>query len=170
MIDKKSLLAKLNLLESNVSSEDKNRYKIEAGRAGEDLTQGFLDKWGTIYFKIEQEIDTLPAWLKSIISKRPDFIAFTATPSEIITIDAKLHNVNGDFFLLEDDEIKKYEHMMAKFNSMGITHHHLFIFPIGGMASDKFFCLTLNDFSNGDKKLIGNKIYKEAKNGDVFHL
>lgn len=170
MVDKRSLVAKLNLSDTTASEEKKKEYRIEAGKAGEDLTQSYLDKWGTIYFRIEQETKKLPVWVESIGSKRPDFIAFTSTPSEIIVIDSKLHNTNKESFLLESDEIIKYEKLIIKLNEIGFIPYHMFIFPIGGMAPNKFFCLTLDDFSNGEEILIDEKKFRQVKKGCVFHV
>lgn len=167
MIDKNSLL--LKVASSSWSSSQKNisDYNIAKGKEGERLTREVLNAWGTIYFSIEQQNDTMPSWISAIKGKRPDFIAFTGS-NEIILIDSKFYKNNNGFIYLECEEVTKYEHLSNQLSKIGLNVDVLFIFPIGGMAGHNFFAFSLDSVQSAPEEKISNVCYKQLNATSAF--
>lgn len=125
----------------------KDDHKQLSGEVGELITQGYLDLWKTRYFCIEQEYETNPEWLND--GTRPDFIAFTSDPSELILIDAKNHTPKNDKFFIDNKRLNEYQNLLSKLSTDGRKAHLLFIMPIGGNSINYFYCYTLQDFLSG---------------------
>lgn len=139
----------LRMLSPNYDSTDEywDKYKELTGLTGELITMGYLDLWGTKYLHIEQKYGTKPLWLQQ--GKRPDFIAFTTDPTEIILIDAKLHAPVAGKFRIKKKELQEYEELVNNLSTDGRKASLLFIIPVGGCNIKNFYCYTLEDFTSG---------------------
>lgn len=169
MCDRVSMVVGLLKPDHGATEEERNEYKKMAGDAGEDLTQILLDYWNCVYFKIEQGKGTKPKWLKCIRGKRPDFIVFTDTQDELI-IDSKYRDVNKEYATIEVKEINELRKLTDYLDSLGKITHTIFIYPIGGMNPDRFYCIPLEDFENGDDITIETKDYKRVSKKNSFSM
>lgn len=154
MLDKTTLMLRLASPTKESTVEYKNEYKELCGIAGEIITRNFLDLWNTQYFHIEQSWGTKPVWLSN--GKRPDFIAFTSDPSELILIDAKFHTPYKNKFRQSKSDLNQYKQLVDDLASNGRTVNLIFIMPIGGVAINSFYCYTLEDFLSGSDSEDGN--------------
>lgn len=147
MLEKISIMLRLVAPKKGDSQKDIDSYKKLSGEAGELITQGYLDLWKTRYFCIEQEYVIKPEWLND--GTRPDFIAFTSDPTEVILIDAKNHIPKDNKFFIGNKRLNEYQNLISKLSTDGRKAYLLFIMPIGGNSINYFYCYTLQDFLSG---------------------
>lgn len=147
MLEKISLMLKMFSPNHDSTDEQWEKYKQLAGKTGELITMSYLDFWGTQYFHIEQNCGTKPQWLRQ--GKRPDFVAFTNDPAEMILIDAKFHTQNKGKFQIKIDELTEYNNLVQSLSTNGRNANLIFIIPVGGCNINYFYCYTLDDFLSG---------------------
>lgn len=148
MIDKTSLMLRLAAPKRDSSDAYVSEYKELAGITGELITRKFLDHWNTQYFHIEQNNGSKPQWLAN--GKRPDFVAFTSDPTELVLIDAKFHIPDKNKFSISNSDLKEYTELVNKLSENGRTVNLIFTFPVGGNSINSFYCYTLDEFLGGD--------------------
>lgn len=168
MADRLSLITRLFTPTRESTEQEKSEYNQAATEDGERLTRGILDKWKAIYFYIEQGEYTMPSWLKNITGKRPDFVAFTGEANEIILIDAKFRHLGHPDFIVEKDEIEKFERTLNALHNNSIIAHLVFIFPLGGMSEDAFFIHTFEDLKAANTVSIKGIEYQSIPKGTVY--